>query len=202
MLCPRITPSGRPCGVPPTSSPPQSCAMVSALLAGGGRGRSRRLPRAAADLIESDRTHYLLVVASAFFSPTGIHLAGGCSRQARRSQDRGWPHPFFAYDPAALRAPLQVDRDAVAEPSKDGSGLSAAPFGRLKEGWFDGHNASRKGDLVEALRLSLGRRRPSPGAPRRRKVCFAALNGATPGGRKKLVGFGRETHSFGAFSSF
>ena len=41
----------------------------------------------------------------------------------------------------------------------------------------------------EALRLHLGRRHPSRSPPRGEKQCILVLIGATPEGRKELVGF-------------
>jgi transposase-like protein len=74
-------------------------------------------------------------------------------------------HPVLSVDPAALRAPLEIDRDAAADPlpegylhrrlsealaallGKDAAGLSASAIGRLKDGWLDEHTAWQRRDL-------------------------------------------------------
>ncbi|MEY9460273.1 hypothetical protein ABH973_000686 [Bradyrhizobium ottawaense] len=90
---------------------------------------------------------------------SGRRPPAACTR-SRGRRCRSWPHPVLAVDPAALHAPLEVDRDAVANPLSGGdfdwltsprrwrrclarmtAGLSASAIGRLKDGWIDEHAA-------------------------------------------------------------
>jgi transposase-like protein len=73
---------------------------------------------------------------------------------------------------------------------KEASGLSATSIGRLKEGWSDEHAAWRKRDLsskrtvyIWADGIHLQARLEDE------KQCILVLIGATPEGRKELVGF-------------
>jgi transposase-like protein len=73
---------------------------------------------------------------------------------------------------------------------KDASGLSATSIGRLKEGWSNEHAAWRKRDLsskryvyIWADGIHLQARLEDE------KQCILVLIGATPEGRKELVGF-------------
>jgi putative transposase len=73
---------------------------------------------------------------------------------------------------------------------KDATGLSATGIGRLKEGWLDEHAAWQKRDLsakryvyVWADGIHLEARLEDE------KQCILVLIGATPEGRKELVGF-------------
>ena len=73
---------------------------------------------------------------------------------------------------------------------KDAAGLSASAIGRLKDGWFDEHAAWQKRDLsakryvyVWADGIHLEARLEDE------KQCILVLIGATPEGRKELVGF-------------
>src|SRR5712672_3628904 len=73
---------------------------------------------------------------------------------------------------------------------KDASGLSASAIGRLKDGWFDEHAAWQKRDLsakryvyIWADGIHLEARLEDE------KQCILVLIGATPEGRKELVGF-------------
>ena len=73
---------------------------------------------------------------------------------------------------------------------KDAAGLSAAAIGRLKEGWQDEHATWQKRDLsarryvyVWADGIHLEARLEDE------KQCILVLIGATPEGRKELVGF-------------
>jgi transposase-like protein len=73
---------------------------------------------------------------------------------------------------------------------KDASGLSASAIGRLKDGWLDEHAAWQKRDLsmrryvyVWADGIHLEARLEDE------KQCILVLIGATPEGRKELVGF-------------
>ena len=73
---------------------------------------------------------------------------------------------------------------------KDAAGLSASAIGRLKDGWFDEHAAWRKRDLsakryvyIWADGIHLEARLEDE------KQCILMLIGATPEGRKELVGF-------------
>ena len=73
---------------------------------------------------------------------------------------------------------------------KDASGLSATSISRLKEGWSDEHAAWRKRDLsskryvyIWADGIHLQARLEDE------KQCILVLIGATPEGRKELVGF-------------
>ena len=79
---------------------------------------------------------------------------------------------------------------------KDAAGLSASAIGRLKDGWLDEHAAWQKRDLsakryvyIWADGIHLEARLEDE------KQCILVLIGATPEGRKELVGFtdgGRE----------
>jgi putative transposase len=73
---------------------------------------------------------------------------------------------------------------------KDAAGLSASTIGRLKDGWLDEHAAWQKRDLsakryvyVWADGIHLEARLEDE------KQCILVLIGATPEGRKELVGF-------------
>ena len=73
---------------------------------------------------------------------------------------------------------------------KDAAGLSASAIGRLKDGWLDEHAAWQKRDLSArryvyawADGIHLEARREDE------KQCILAIIGATPEGRKELVGF-------------
>ncbi len=73
---------------------------------------------------------------------------------------------------------------------KDAAGLSASAIGRLKEGWLDEHTAWQKRDLsakryvyIWADGIHLQARLEDE------KQCILVLIGATPEGRKELVGF-------------
>jgi len=73
---------------------------------------------------------------------------------------------------------------------KDAAGLSASTIGRLKDGWLDEHAAWQKRDLsAKRYVYGLGRRHPSRSTPEDEKQCILVLIGATPEGRKELVGF-------------
>jgi transposase-like protein len=72
----------------------------------------------------------------------------------------------------------------------DAAGLSASAIGRLKDGWFDEHAAWQKRDLsakryvyIWADGIHLEARLEDE------KQCILVLVGATPEGRKELVGF-------------
>jgi hypothetical protein len=72
----------------------------------------------------------------------------------------------------------------------DAAGLSASAIGRLKDGWFDEHAAWQKRDLsakryvyIWADGIHLEARLEDE------KQCILVLIGATPEGRKELVGF-------------
>ena len=114
---------------------------------------------------------------------------------------------FLAVDPATLHAPVEVDRKVAADPlpgistgdfseapaallGKDAAGLSASAIGRLKDGWFDEHAAWQKHDLsakryvyiwADGIHLEA--------CLEDKKQCILVLIGATPEGRKELVGF-------------
>ncbi|UEM11254.1 IS256 family transposase [Bradyrhizobium barranii subsp. barranii] len=73
---------------------------------------------------------------------------------------------------------------------KDAAGLSASAIGRLKDGWIDEHAAWQKRDLsakryiyIWADGIHLQARLEDE------KQCILVLIGATPEGRKELVGF-------------
>jgi len=73
---------------------------------------------------------------------------------------------------------------------KDAAGLSASAIGRLKDGWIDEHTAWQKRDLsarryvyLWADGIHLEARLEDE------KQCILVLIGATPEGRKELVGF-------------
>ena len=73
---------------------------------------------------------------------------------------------------------------------KDAAGLSASAIGRLKDGWLDEHAAWQKRDLsakryvyIWADGIHLQARLEDE------KQCILVLIGATPEGRKELVGF-------------
>src|SRR4051812_44067474 len=73
---------------------------------------------------------------------------------------------------------------------KDAAGLSASAIGRLKDGWLDEHTAWQKRDLsakryvyIWADGIHLEARLEDE------KQCILVLIGATPEGRKELVGF-------------
>ena len=71
---------------------------------------------------------------------------------------------------------------------KDAAGLSASAIGRLKDGWLDEHRVAEARSVGEALRLHLGRWHPKARLEDE-KQCILVLIGATPEGRKELVGF-------------
>ena len=78
----------------------------------------------------------------------------------------------------------------AALPGKDAGGLSASAIGRLKDGWLDEHTAWQKRDLsmrryvyVWADGIHLEARLEDE------KQCILVIIGATPEGRKELVGF-------------
>ena len=82
---------------------------------------------------------------------------------------------------------------------KDASGLSASAIGRLKDGWFDEHAAWQKRDLsakryvyIWADGIHLEARLEDE------KQCILVLIGATPEGRKELVGFTDGARTTGA----
>ena len=102
----------------------------------------------------------------------------------------------------------KYDRDAAADPlsegistgdfsealaallGKDAAGLSASAIGRLKDGWLDEHTAWQRRDLsakryvyIWADGIHLQARLEDE------KQCILVLIGATPEGRKELVGF-------------
>ncbi|WP_425995468.1 IS256 family transposase, partial [Afipia sp. DC4300-2b1] len=114
--------------------------------------------------------------------------------------------------PVAVRQPRVRDREADAtdpdrirfSPSilppymrrsaallgKDAAGLSASAIGRLKDGWLDEHTAWQRRDLsakryvyIWADGIHLQARLEDE------KQCILVLIGATPEGRKELVGF-------------
>lgn len=73
---------------------------------------------------------------------------------------------------------------------KDAAGLSASAIGRLKDGWLDEHTAWQRRDLsakryvyiwVDGIHLQA--------RLEDEKQCIVVLIGATPEGRKELVGF-------------
>jgi putative transposase len=73
---------------------------------------------------------------------------------------------------------------------KDAAGLSASAIGRLKDGWLDEHTAWQRRDLstkryvyIWADGIHLQARLEDE------KQCILVLIGATPEGRKELVGF-------------
>src|SRR5215213_7501671 len=73
---------------------------------------------------------------------------------------------------------------------KDAAGLSASAVGRLKDGWLDDHTAWQRRDLsakryvyIWADGVHLQTRLEDE------KQCILVLIGATPEGRKELVGF-------------
>src|SRR4029077_12422952 len=73
---------------------------------------------------------------------------------------------------------------------KDAAGLSASAIGRLKDGWLDEHTAWQRRDLsakryvyIWADGIHLRARLEDE------KQCILVLIGATPEGRKELVGF-------------
>ena len=86
--------------------------------------------------------------------------------------------------PVAARHPRVRDRKV------DAAGLSASAIGRLKDGWLDEHTAWQKRDLsakryvyIWADGIHLLARLEDE------KQCILVLIGATPEGRKELVGF-------------
>src|SRR4029077_11682698 len=118
------------------------------------------------------------------------------------------PHSLHARDPAALHAPFEVNRGTAAILylkgissgdfsealaallGKEAAGLSPTTIVRLKEGWNDEHAAWQKRDLsskryiyVWADGIHLQARLEDE------KQCILVLIGATPEGRKELVGF-------------
>ena len=129
-------------------------------------------------------------------------------RDREAAADDPEPHPLHARDPAALRAPLEVDRDAAADPLPEGhldrrfrrgagglarqgrAGAVANAIARLKDGWIDEHDAGRSAICrpkryvyVWADGIHLQARLEDE------KQCILVLIGATPEGRKELVGF-------------
>ncbi|MGY3108066.1 hypothetical protein ACVWW7_004693 [Bradyrhizobium sp. LM6.9] len=50
---------------------------------------------------------------------SGRRPPAACTR-SRSGRRRSWPHPVLAVDPAALHAPVEVDRDAAADPLPEG----------------------------------------------------------------------------------
>src|SRR5213592_2190113 len=93
--------------------------------------------------------------------------------------------------PVAVRQPRVRDREAPAALlGKEAAGLSASAIGRLKDGWLDEHAAWQKRDLsarryvyIWADGIHLEARLEDE------KQCILVLIGATPEGRKELVGF-------------
>jgi transposase-like protein len=73
---------------------------------------------------------------------------------------------------------------------KDAVGLSASTIGRLKDVSQDKHAQWQKRHISgEALRLRLGRWHYLEARLEDKKQCILVLIGATPQGRKELVGF-------------
>jgi hypothetical protein len=107
--------------------------------------------------------------AAAGAQPTVSRFRPRCARKAfERSRGRccrSGPYPVLSVNPAAVHAPVEVDRDADAYPLLEGhpdrrllrDAGCAAPqgcrrivgvrIGRLKDGWLDEHIASQKRDL-------------------------------------------------------
>ena|SRR5882672_4341372 len=92
-----------------------------------------------------------------------------------------------AFKPSGWRSPEAL---ALALLGKDAAGLSASAVGRLKDGWFDEHAAWQKRDLsakryvyIWADGIHLEARLEDE------KQCILVLIGATPEGRKELIGF-------------
>src|SRR5229473_4809573 len=179
----------------------------------GGRGRGRRLSRPACRFEDPGRPPARRPPRSPAGARgddryrSGRRPPAACTR-SRGRRCRSWPHPVLAVDPAALHAPLEVDRDAAADPISEGyldrrllrgaggaawqdaAGLSASAIGRLKDGWLDEHTAWQKRDLsakryvyIWADGIHLEARLEDE------KQCILVLIGATPEGRKELVGF-------------
>src|SRR6202035_4772696 len=99
---------------------------------------------------------------------SGRRPPAACTRPRGR-RCRSWPHPVLA---------------------EDAAGLSASAIGRLKDGWLDEHAAWQKRDLsakryvyIWADGIHLEARLEDE------KQCILVLIGATPEGRKELVGF-------------
>ena len=109
--------------------------------------------------------------------------------RSRGGRRRSRPHPVLAVDPAALHAPLEVDRDAAADPLPEGyldRRLLRGAGGAARQGCCrvvgirhrppEGRLARRPRRVAEArsvgeaLRLRLGGWHPSPGAARRREA--------------------------------
>jgi hypothetical protein len=115
-----------------------------------GRPPARRPPRSPAGARGDDRHR------PGRGPPTAYAQSRGGSRRSR-------PHPVLSVDPAALHAPVKVDRDAAADPLPEGDidrrllrGAYGAAWqgccrvvgmGRLKDGWLDEHTAWQKRDL-------------------------------------------------------
>jgi putative transposase len=73
---------------------------------------------------------------------------------------------------------------------KDAAGLSASAIGRLKEGWLDEHTAWQKRDLSAKRYVHIWADGIHLEAHlENEKQCILVLIGATPEGRKELVGF-------------
>jgi len=106
---------------------------------------------------------------------------------------------------AALHAPLEIDRDAAADPLPEGDlhrrllrgsggaarqgccGLSASAIGRLKDGWLDEHTAWQRRDLsAKRYVYILGDGIHLQARLEDEKQCILVLIGATPEGRKEL----------------
>lgn len=158
-----------------------------------GRSRARRAPRSPAGMRGDDRYR------------SGRGPPAACSR-SRGGRYRPRPHPVHSVDPVALHAPLEIDRDAAADPipistgdfsealaallGKDAAGLSASAVGRLKDGWLYEHTVWQSRDLsakryvyIWADGIHLQARLEDE------KQCILVLIGATPEGRTELVGF-------------
>jgi transposase-like protein len=110
-------------------------------------------------------------------------------------------HPLFVGDLAALRAALEEPRSAdgvstgdfeealLALLGKDASGLSASTISRLKEAWSDEHTRWSKRDLsakryvyfwVDGIHVQARLEHDAQ--------CLLVIIGATPEGKKELVG--------------
>ena len=72
---------------------------------------------------------------------------------------------------------------------KGAPGLSASTIARLKEVDRGACALAEARSVSQALRLLLGRRHPSGGPARGTAQCILVIIGATPEGRKELVGF-------------
>ena len=73
---------------------------------------------------------------------------------------------------------------------KDAAGLSASAIGRLKEGWLDEHTAWQKRDLSAKRYVHIWADGIHLEAHlENEKQCILVLIGATPEGRRELLGF-------------